>query len=139
MVDRCRDAFPVRMMCRCLHVSPSGYYDWRDRPLSARATDNRRLVARIRVWHAASNGVLGSPRIWEDLHDEGEGCSRNRVARLMRVHHIQGIDLPPVTLPLLMLVPRYPSAKAASLLVRADDTPGHYGAAPDYTCAASVR
>ena len=93
MLDRCRDAFPVRMMCRCLHVSPSGYYDWRDRPLSARATDNRRLLDRIRVLHAESDGVLGSPRIWEDLQYEGEGCSLNRVARLMRVNRMRGIPV----------------------------------------------
>ena len=26
MIERCREAFPVRLMCRCLKVSPSGYY-----------------------------------------------------------------------------------------------------------------
>ena len=93
VVDRCRDAFPVRMMCRCLKVSPSGYYGWRTRPLSARAKENQRLLTRIRALHAESDGVLGSPRIWEDLRYEGERCSPNRVARLMRVNRIQGIPV----------------------------------------------
>ena len=26
MIERCRDAFPVRLMCRCLKVSSSGYF-----------------------------------------------------------------------------------------------------------------
>ena len=71
MIERCRDAFPVRMMCRCLRVSPSGYYGWRDRPLSPRAKENQRLLDRIRVLHAQSDGVLGAGRIQDDLHDEG--------------------------------------------------------------------
>ena len=91
MIDRCRDAFSVRLMCQCLNVSPSGYYGWRSRPLSARAQDNQRLLKRIRWHHAASDGVLGSPRIWDELRYEGETCSKNRVARLMRVNDIQGI------------------------------------------------
>ena len=93
MIDRCRDAYPVRMMCRCLKVSPSGYYGWRQRPVSLRAKDNQRLLARIRALHAESDGALGSPRIWEDLRYEGERCSPNRVARLMRVNGIQGIPV----------------------------------------------
>ena len=91
MIERCRDSFPVRMMCRCLTVSPSGYYDWRRRPLSARAQDNERLLVRIRSLHADSDGVLGAPRIWDDLRHEGENCGLNRIARLMRVNDIQGI------------------------------------------------
>ena len=91
MIERCRDAFPVRMMCRCLRVSPSGYYGWRDRPLSPRSRENQRLLGRIRVLYAESDGVLGAPRIWDDLVEEGEQCSLNRVARLMREDAIQGI------------------------------------------------
>ena len=91
MIDRCRDAFPIRLMCRCLRVSASGYYGWRDRPASARKRANQRLLARIRVLHAESDGVLGSPRMWEELRYRGEGCSRNRVARLMRNDGLRGI------------------------------------------------
>ncbi len=91
MIERCREAFPVRMMCRCLRVSPSGYYGWRGRPLSLRARENKRLLDRIRVLHAESDGVLGAPRIWDDLREEGEQCSLHRVARLMHDDAIQGI------------------------------------------------
>ena len=34
---------------------------------------------------------MGSPRIWEELRWEGQRCSLNRVARLMRLHGLQGI------------------------------------------------
>ena len=40
-----RDEHPVRLMCRVLGVSPSGYYAWRGRPESARAAANRVLLA----------------------------------------------------------------------------------------------
>ena len=91
MIERCRDAFPVRLMCRCLKVSPSGYYGWQDRPLSERAKDNQRLLGRIATLHAQSDSVMGSPRIWEELRYAGETCSENRVARLMRGAGLQGI------------------------------------------------
>ena len=59
--------------------------------MSARAHDNQRLMKRIRTLHTSSDGVFGSPRMWEELRYEGETCSRNRVARLMRVNGIQGV------------------------------------------------
>ena len=36
MIQRGREAFPIRLMCRCLRVSPSGYYGWVTRPPSRR-------------------------------------------------------------------------------------------------------
>lgn len=77
-------------MCRLLKVSPSGYYDWAARPPSARQLDNERLLKRIREIHEDSQGVIGAPRMHEDLVDEGETASRNRVARLMATHDLQG-------------------------------------------------
>ncbi len=91
MIERCRDAFPVRLMCRCLRVSASGYYGWRGRAPSRREQANQRLLVRIRALHAHSDGVLGSPRMWEELRYLGESCGHNRVARLMRGEGLRGI------------------------------------------------
>ena len=61
------------------------------RPPSARAQENARLLARIHQLHADHDGVVGSPRIWEDLRYAGERCGRHRVARLMRRAGLQGV------------------------------------------------
>jgi len=62
-IQRCRDDFPVKLMCRCLKVSPSSYYDWASREPSAREDDNARMPERILELHDDSGGVIGAPRI----------------------------------------------------------------------------
>ena len=44
-IRRHRSQYPVRLMCRCLKVSPSGFHAWCTRAPSARAQDNARLPA----------------------------------------------------------------------------------------------
>ncbi len=66
MIERCRDVFPITMMCRLLKGSHSGYYGWRIRQPSNRDQDNTRLLRRIHALHTESDGVFGSPR----MHDE---------------------------------------------------------------------
>lgn len=90
VIERCRDEFPIRLMCRCLRVSASGYYDWSKRLPSARQLDNQCLLSRIRELHEDSRGTLGAGRMWEDLAEEGESASLNRVARLMATDGLQG-------------------------------------------------
>ena len=77
-------------MCRCLKVSPSGYYDWEKRLPSDRQIDNERLLTRIREIHEDSRGAIGAPRMHEDLTDDGETASKNRIARLMARDGLQG-------------------------------------------------
>ncbi|NIF15771.1 IS3 family transposase [Pantoea sp. Cy-639] len=48
------------------------------------------MVRRIHEIHEDSRGVIGTPRMHEDLLDEGETVSLNRVARLMAAERIQG-------------------------------------------------
>lgn len=74
----------VRLLCRVLSVSPSGYYAWLSRPPSCRQADNLRLLGKIRHLFKASRQTYGSPSIQRDLLKQGESCSRRRVARLMR-------------------------------------------------------
>jgi putative transposase len=77
------------MMCRVLEVSRSGFYEWLRKPLSDRAREDQRLLRLIRASYAASHGVYGAPRIFLDLREVGETCSKHRVARLMRAHHLK--------------------------------------------------
>ena len=84
MIDRRRNHYPVRLMCRLLKVSASGYYAWRKRPESARAERDRELMPEIRRIHEASRGVYGSPRVHAELVAEGVCVGRHKVAQLMR-------------------------------------------------------
>ena len=90
-IRRHRGQYPIRLMCRCLKVSPSGFHAWASRLPSARARDNARLLQKIRERHAASDGVMGAPRMHEVLGYEGETASLNRVARLMAGDGLFGI------------------------------------------------
>ena len=76
-------------MCEVLEVSTTGFYDWLDRPESARSRENRRLTEKIRRLHRCSREIYGSPKIHEDLIAEGETCGVNRVARLMKAADIK--------------------------------------------------
>lgn len=80
----------MRLMCRCVKVSPRGYYAWAERPANPRALDNDRLLTRIREIHDDGGGVIGAPRLHEDLTAAGETASVNRIARLMAANGIQG-------------------------------------------------
>jgi len=90
-VDEHRGTWPVRMMCRVLGVSASGYYAWRSRPESLRARENRDLSAQIRDIHTDSGGVYGAPRVHAVLRSLGRMIGRNRVARLMRAAGLRGL------------------------------------------------
>ncbi len=91
MMARCCHVFPVRMMCRLLQVSPSGYYASQCRSLSHREKENRQLTQEIRSIHAESDGVYGSPKLWQELQGRGHVCGKHRVARLMKQEGLQGI------------------------------------------------
>lgn len=79
-----QEKFSVRLMCKGLEVSASGYYAWRGRPLSEREMANRELTAKIKTAFEESGETYGSPRIYQVMRKLGLMCSKNRVARLMR-------------------------------------------------------
>ena len=76
-------------MCRLLNVTRSGYYAWLREPISNRAQEDARLLRLIRASFVASHGIYGAPRVFLDLREAGETCSKHRVARLMRINGIR--------------------------------------------------
>jgi putative transposase len=74
----------VTILCRCLQVTPSGFYAWRRRPESPRACEDRRLKILVRASFDASRRNYGSPRVHEDLIEQQVRVSRKRVVRLMQ-------------------------------------------------------
>ena len=77
-----RPMFPVRAMCRCLSIHPSGFYAWRRNPLSRRAREDARQTELIRKAWKDSGKVYGYRKLHNDLLDQGEACRPNHVARL---------------------------------------------------------
>jgi putative transposase len=79
-----RPVFPVRVMCRCLRIHPSGFYAWLKAPLSRRAREDARQTDLIRTAWKESGKVYGYRKLHDDLLDQGETICPNRVARLAR-------------------------------------------------------
>jgi putative transposase len=78
-------------MCRVLGVSTSGYWAWRNRPLSEREKSDRAIGAQIEEIHRWSLGTYGVPRMHAELAARGTRVGRKRVARLMRRAGLQGV------------------------------------------------
>jgi putative transposase len=77
-----REHFPVRLMCRVLEASPSGFYDWLRRPESQRAAEDRALVEKIQAVHNESRRTYGSPRVHASLKAAGYRIGRKREQRM---------------------------------------------------------
>jgi len=86
-----RDHYSVQFMCRVLDGAPSGYYAWLQQPLSKHAQEDARLLRLIQASFAASHGIYGAPRVFLDLREAGETCSKHRVARLMRDNKLRAL------------------------------------------------
>jgi len=74
---------PAAACCRALGVPRSWYYKWKDGDRSPRRARRERLKAEIARLFALHEGKYGSPRITDDLRDEGWRVSGNTVAGLM--------------------------------------------------------
>ena len=79
-------SFSVRMMCRLLTVSSSGFYAWLTRKPSKRALQNKDLTYKIKTIFEEEKCRSGSPRITKRLYNEGIIVGKYRVARIMQIN-----------------------------------------------------
>ena len=80
----------MAFLCRFYGVSRAGFYAWRDRPESGTAKENRKLLKAIVRVHRQSRKIYGSPRVNQNLRQQGVYVSKHRVARLMRENNLRG-------------------------------------------------
>ncbi|HIE66133.1 MAG TPA: IS3 family transposase [Nitrospira sp.] len=84
--------FKVDEMCECFSLSRSGYYDWKEREPSNRATEDTTHKARIAELHHQARGRYGHRPSYHHLLEEGRDCGRDRTLRLMKEMGIEGIQ-----------------------------------------------
>ena len=89
MMESLSAEYSVKDLCLALQVRRSGYYRWRQKLPSARERSNQQLLEHIKQVHQESRHTYGSPRVTQQLHRQRIGCSRNRVARLMKLNGIR--------------------------------------------------
>jgi len=84
-----KERWPIRVMCRVLDVSPSGYYKWCRRVPGPRILARKAVLLGIQAVHSEVQARYGSPRIFKELRNQGFKTSLNTVARIMRENRIQ--------------------------------------------------
>jgi putative transposase len=95
VIEAEKASYTIKRMCELLEVSRSGYYKWRraresgPSPTTARRAE---VDAKVAVFHRASDGVYGAPRILADLRADGERVSRKTVAASLRRQGLAGIS-----------------------------------------------
>jgi putative transposase len=88
------DGVAVKLSCRTLKLSRSGFYDWTKRPESNRQRANREILPRVISIHEASKETYGSPRITAQLRSEGFLVNEKRIAKLMHDNEIASVINP---------------------------------------------
>jgi putative transposase len=91
-IQRNRRVWPIRVQCRVLGVSVSGYHQnlARGRAMSQRRhLSDEALLVHIRAVYEENREAYGWPRIWRALGQRGIRVGKQRVQRLMQQHGIR--------------------------------------------------
>jgi transposase InsO family protein len=90
-IERHKLVWPIRVQCRVLLVSVSGYHQHQARRVTIvqrRHLSDEALVVHIAAVYAENRGAYGWPRIWRELAEHGIRVGKQRVQRLMQKHGI---------------------------------------------------
>jgi putative transposase len=91
-IHRSRPLWPVRLQCKVLEVSFTGYHQHhlrRKKLCCRRHLSDEALLVHICAIHAELRGAYGWPRMWRELRRRGVRVGKERVRVVMRQHGIQ--------------------------------------------------
>jgi putative transposase len=77
------DEYSVKLMCRALNVSRSGYYSWLGRSVCAQELRRNDMEEKVRETYQEFEAIYGARRIAKELNALGIRCSTNYVADIM--------------------------------------------------------
>ena len=86
-----KDKHSLAQLCAALDVKRSGYHAWVQAGASLRARTDAALLPKIRAVFARHKGRYGSPRIQDELADQGARHGGKRIARLMKAAGLRGL------------------------------------------------
>lgn len=89
-IEERRVVFGVEPICRTLGVAVSTHYARRSRVPSRRELGDRQLLVEIEAARVGYRRVYGARKTWLELRRRGVEVGRDRVARVMREHGIEG-------------------------------------------------
>lgn len=89
-VARERTNYPVRLLCRLMEVSASGFHDYLRRLAEPTPDADAALRADLRAVHAQSRRTYGRPRLVHALRARNHAVGHKRVARLMAEEGLRG-------------------------------------------------
>jgi putative transposase len=122
-IDGEKANYPITKMCDWIHVSRSGFYEWRDRPASATTERRAALTALIREIFDANDGTYGHRRVHAQLARQGVEAGVELVRSIMRAEGLVACQPRPYRATTL---PDGAAASTADLLARdfTADAPG---------------
>jgi putative transposase len=88
--QRTEHGVPHALSCRALDMPTSTFYKWRDRPPTPTQQRRAELDEAVRASFDASDRTYGSPRVWEDLVEDGWRVSKKTVAASMARQGLAG-------------------------------------------------
>ena len=74
----------MKLLCKLLHISRAGYYEFIKRPPSYTALRHAYLSGEVKIVFDQHKGRYGSPRIALQLYSEGIETNKRVVAMLMQ-------------------------------------------------------
>jgi putative transposase len=84
MIKELRRDYPVRLLCRMLEVSTSGFHAWLTRAPSARSRSRERLKLAALAAHHRTRQTYGAERLQQELAADGFRVSLGTVKRVRR-------------------------------------------------------
>ena len=87
-----RKNYPLRILCRVIAVSASGYYAWRKRLSTAPCLKRKKLADLVRDCYFENRRRYGTRRIKHSLAKDGFEVGRARVRRLLREQNLKAIQ-----------------------------------------------